>query len=29
VVRLAGVLAGRLEDVRTRLIYTHQYPPDS
>ena len=27
VVRLAGVLAGRLEDVRTRLIYTHQYPP--
>jgi len=27
VVRLAGVLASRLEDVRTRLIYTYQYPP--
>jgi CRP-like cAMP-binding protein len=27
VVRLAGVLATRLEDVRSRLIYTYQYPP--
>ncbi|HTL55009.1 MAG TPA: cyclic nucleotide-binding domain-containing protein [Candidatus Limnocylindrales bacterium] len=27
VIRLAGVLAGRLEDVRTRLIYAHQYTP--
>jgi CRP-like cAMP-binding protein len=24
--RLAGVLAGRLEDVRQRLIYSYQYP---
>jgi CRP-like cAMP-binding protein len=28
VVRLAGVLAGRLEEVRTRLIYTQQYAPN-
>ena len=27
VVRLARVLVGRLEDVQTRLIYNHQYPP--
>lgn len=27
VVRLASVLAGRLEDVRSRLIYSYQYPP--